>query len=187
MIARTNPQVLGLLQKNILEHITLMAQEQVQLEFKEELQELQQMQQQMGPMMQQMQQNPQAMQQNPQIMAAQQKIQQTQTKIEARKAQLVAQTMAEYLEEEKKVLNQLDTDPLLRLKNDEIQIKAKKEQREQEEGETRSEMDALKMLQGQKQFDDKLQQEDEHQKLRASISLAKDGIKQMKATIKESK
>ena len=97
MIARTNPQVLGLLQKNILEHITLMAQEQVQLEFKEELQELQQMQQQMGPMMQQMQQNPQAMQQNPQIMAAQQKIQQTQTKIEARKAQLVAQTMAEYL------------------------------------------------------------------------------------------
>tara|TARA_R100001126_G_scaffold88921_1_gene57827 strand:- start:458 stop:2020 length:1563 start_codon:yes stop_codon:yes gene_type:complete len=186
MIARTNPQVLGLLQKNILEHITLMAQEQVQLEFKEELQELQQMQQQMGPMMQQMQQNPQAMQQNPQIMAAQQKIQQTQTKIEARKAQLVAQTMAEYLEEEKKVLNQLDTDPLLRLKNDEIQIKAKKEQREQEEGETRSEMDALKMLQGQKQFDDKLQQEDEHQKLRASISLAKDGIKQMKATIKES-
>ena len=186
MIARTNPQVLAAMQKNILEHISLMAQEQVQLEFKEELQELQQMQQQMGPMMQQMQQNPQAMQQNPQIMAAQQKIQQTQTKIEARKAQLVAQTMAEYLEEEKKVLNQLDTGPLLRLKNDEIQIKAKKEQREQEEGETRSEMDALKMLQGQKQFDDKLQQEDEHQKLRASISLAKDGIKQMKATIKES-
>ena len=127
MIARTNPQVLGLLQKNILEHITLMAQEQVQLEFKEELEELQKMQQQVAPMMQQMQQNPQMaqqMQQNPQMMAAQQKIQQTQTKIEARKAQLIAETMAEYLEEEKKVLNQLDTDPLLRLKNDEIQIKA---------------------------------------------------------------
>jgi len=190
MIVRTNPQVLGVLQKNILEHITLMAQEQVQLEFKEELEELQKMQQQVAPMMQQMQQNPQMaqqMQQNPQMMAAQQKIQQTQTKIEARKAQLIAETMAEYLEEEKKVLNQIDSDPLLKLKNDEIQLKAKKEQREQEEGETKAEMDALKLIQGQKQFDDKLEQDDEHQKLRASVSLAKDGIKSMQATIKESK
>ena len=35
------------LQKNILEHISLMAQEQVQLEFVEELQEVQMIQQQM--------------------------------------------------------------------------------------------------------------------------------------------
>ena len=35
------------LQKNILEHISLMAQEQVQLEFVEEMQELQMIQQQM--------------------------------------------------------------------------------------------------------------------------------------------
>ena len=42
-IARTNPNILAALQKNILEHISLMAQEQVQLEFKEEIGQVQQM------------------------------------------------------------------------------------------------------------------------------------------------
>ena len=40
-MVQNNPPVLAILQKNILEHISLMAQEQVQLEFVEELQELQ--------------------------------------------------------------------------------------------------------------------------------------------------
>ena len=43
------------------------------------------------------------------------------------------------------------------------------------------------MMQGQSQFEDKLEQEDEHQKLRAAVSLAKDGIKSMQATVKETK
>ena len=95
MIARTNPQVLGFLQKNILEHITLMGQEQVQLEFKEEMQQLQQItmqMQQMGPP------NPQ----NPQFMTMQQQIQSITQTMESRKAQLIAETMSEYLEEDKK-------------------------------------------------------------------------------------
>src|SRR6056300_1721710 len=50
-IARNNPAVMASLEKNIFEHISLMAQEQVEVEFREELQQLQQMQ--MG-----MQQNP---------------------------------------------------------------------------------------------------------------------------------
>ena len=36
-IVRNNPAVMGAIQKNILEHISLMAQEQVQLEFRDEL------------------------------------------------------------------------------------------------------------------------------------------------------
>ena len=47
------------LQKNILEHISFMAQEQIQLEFLEEMQEMQMIQQQLAPLMQ----NPQMMQQ----------------------------------------------------------------------------------------------------------------------------
>ena len=39
-MVQNNPPVLAILQKNILEHISLMAQEQVQLEFVEELQEI---------------------------------------------------------------------------------------------------------------------------------------------------
>ena len=178
MIARTNPQVLGLLQKNILEHITLMGQEQVQLEFKDEMQELQQItvqMQQMGPP------NPQ----NPQFMTMQQRIQSLTQTMESRKAQLIAEIMAEYLEEEKKVLNQIDNDPLLKLKSEEVQLKAKEEERKREEGESKAEMDALRLVSNRQIAEDKLQQDDNHAKLRASVSLAKDGIKQMKATMVE--
>ena len=178
MIARTNPQVLGLLQKNILEHITLMGQEQIQLEFKEEIQEIQQMTaqlKQMGPP------NPQ----NPQFMAMQKQMQSITQTMESRKAQLIAEIMAEYLEEEKKVLNQIDNDPLLKLKNEEIQLKAKEEERKKEEGEQKAEMEALRLVSNRQMSEDKLQQDDNHAKLRASVSLAKDGIKQMKATMVE--
>jgi len=188
MMARTNPQIIAALQKNILEHITLMATEQVQLEFKDEIMKMQQMGQQMQQMMMQAQGNPQMMQQmqqNPQLQQLQNETKQVTEAIESRKAKLIAETMAEYLEEEKKVLNQIDNDPLLRLKSDEIQLKAKEEERKREEGETKAEMDALKMLQNRQIAEDKLEQDDEHAKLRASVSLAKDGIKQMQATIKQ--
>jgi hypothetical protein len=188
MMARTNPQIIASLQKNILEHITLMATEQVQLEFKDEIMEIQQMTQQMQQMQMQAQGNPQMaqqMQQNPQVQQLQKQVKQVTEAIESRKAKLIAETMAEYLEEEKKVLNQIDNDPLLRLKSDEIQLRAKEEERKREEGETKAEMDALKMLQNRQIAEDKLEQDDEHAKLRASVSLAKDGIKQMQATFKE--
>ena len=149
MIARTNPQVLGLLQKNILEHITLMGQEQVQLEFKDEMQELQQItaqMQQMGPP------NPQ----NPQFAVMQQRIQSLTQTMESRKAQLIAEIMAEYLEEEKKVLNQIDNDPLLKLKSEEVQLKAKEEERKREEGESKAEMDALRLVSNRQIAEDKL-------------------------------
>ena len=45
-MVRNNPNVMALIQKNILEHISLMAQEQVQLEFREQLQQVQLLQQQ---------------------------------------------------------------------------------------------------------------------------------------------
>jgi len=176
-MARNNPQALSLLQKNCMEHIALMAQEQIQMEFEEEMAEAQQMQafiQQAGAQGAQ----------NPQVMQIQQKLQQLNGKIESRKAQLIAQHTTEYAEEEKKVLNQLDSDPLLRLKSDEVQIKAQEEQRKDKEGEEKANMETLKLLQGKTEFDQKLDQDDEHAKLRAAVSLAKDGIKSMDATIK---
>jgi len=190
IMARNNPQIIAAMQKNIMEHISLMAQEQVQLEFVEEMQQLQQLSAQMQQMMSQAQQNPQMaqqMQQNPQVQMMQKQIQDIKNKIESRKAKLVAEITAEYLEEEKKVLDQMSNDPLIKLKADEVQIKAKKEQRETEEGEEKLNLDKMKMMQGQSQFDEKLEQEDEHQHLRAAVSLAKDGIKSMQATVKETK
>ena len=179
-MARNNPQALALLQKNCMEHITLMAQEQIAMEFEEEMAQLQQMQQVVQSA------GPQGAQ-NPQIMQINQQIQQQTGKIESRKAQLIASHLNEYVEEEKKVLNQLDNDPLLRLKSDEVQIKAQEQQRKQEEGEEKANMEMLKLVTGKNQFDEKLQQDDEHQKLRAAVTLAKDGIKQMQVVSKEKK
>ena len=177
-MCRNNPNALALLQKNCMEHITLMAQEQIAMEFEEEMAQAKQMQAMIA------QAGPQGAQ-NPQIMQINQQLQQITGKIESRKAQLIAQHMNEYVEEEKKVLNQVDNDPLLRLKSDEVQIKAQEQQRKQEEGEEKANMEMLKLVTGKEQFDEKLEQEDEHQKLRAAVSLAKDGIKQMQATVKE--
>ena len=54
-MVRNNPMVMAAIQKNILEHISLMAQEQVQLEFREQMQQIMILQQQavMNPQAQQ--------------------------------------------------------------------------------------------------------------------------------------
>ena len=52
-MVKNNPMIMGALQKNIFEHISLMAQEQLEVEFREEIQQLMQLQQmaQMNPAM----------------------------------------------------------------------------------------------------------------------------------------
>ena len=70
--------------------------------------------------------------QNPQVMQVQQQIKQETDKIESRKAHFNSSIGTDYLEEEKKVLNQLDNDPLLKLKNDEVQLRAQDQQRKRE-------------------------------------------------------
>ena len=91
---RNNPSVVAALEKNILEHISLMAQEQVQLEFPQEFQMLPQMQQ--------------AAVGNP---AIQQQLQQISQKIEARKAILIADMTEEFMKEEKEITSQFDHAP----------------------------------------------------------------------------
>ena len=105
--------------------------------------------------------------------------------MESRKAVLISETMAEYLEEEKKVLNQLDNDPLLRLKADEVQLRAQENMRKQKEDEDQLNLDKARLLQARELAEDKMELNDKHQKLRASVSLAKDGIKDMTAVVKE--
>jgi hypothetical protein len=46
-------------------------------------------------------------------------------------------------------------------------------------------MDMMKLMQNKTLAEDKLEQDDDHAKLRASVSLAKQGINQMKAVVKE--
>src|SRR5210317_638190 len=127
-MARNNPMIMASLEKNIFEHISLMSQEQVEVEFRNEMQQLQQMQ-----MM---------MQQNPQ-MAQQIKMQamQIQQKIEARKAQLIAEMMEEFMNEEKKITSQFDNDPIAKLRARELDLRAMENERKEREGKERMDLD----------------------------------------------
>ena len=132
--------------------------------------------------------NPQAMQQmaqNPQIQQIQKTMQEEQQKMEARKSVLISEFMEDYAKAEKEVLNNIENDPLLKLKDRELDLKARDNMRKEEEGEDKLNLEKMKMLQARQLAEEKMEENDKHQKLRASVSLAKDGIKNMQATIKE--
>ena len=181
-VCRNNPQALGILQQNCMEHINLMSQEQVEMEFVEDIAKINQMQQAMQPIVQQMQQNPQ-MQPPQQLQQLQQMEAQLKIQMEARKAVLISDFMEDYSKAEKETLNQVENDPLLKLKDRELDIKAREEQGRREENEEKLNLERAKMLQAKNTAEDKLEQNDEHAKLRAAVSLAKDGIKEMKANV----
>ena len=155
-LVRNNPPIMGALQKNILEHISLMAMEQIQVEFSQEMMMLQQLQQQ-APM------NPQAAQQ----------LQQIQQTIEARKAVLIAEMTEEFMKEEKQITSQFDHDPLLKLKSREIDLRAMDQQRKKEYDEARVDIDQAKLVQAKDIAEDKLEQNEELAELRADTTMDK--------------
>ena len=155
-MVRNNPPVMAALQKNCLEHISLMAQEHIQLEFREELQMLPQMQQQAV--------------QNPQI---QQQMQEISQKIEARKAILIAEMTEEFMKEEKRITSQFDHDPLLKLKSREVDLKAMESQRKEMETEARINLDKAKLVQNRDLTEEKLEQNEDLAQLRADTAIAK--------------
>ena len=172
-MVQNNPSVLAILQKNILEHISLMAQEQVQLEFVQELQELQaisaQMQQ-MGAT------NPAmagGMMQNPQIMQQQKRVQEITNAIESRKAILIAEMTKDYVMEEEKISGEFGGDPLVKLKAREIDLRARDNERKEEEGQERLNLDKMRAMMNQENQEAKLKQNEELAGLRAGVSLAK--------------
>ena len=165
---QNNPMAMAAIQKNILEHISLMAQEQVQIEFVEELQELQQIQQQLQPLMQN-----QAAMQNPQVMQMQQRMQQITNQIEARKAILIAELTMDYAKEEDKISSEAGGDPLIKLKSRELDIKAKADQERASNNEARLNIDKTRALMNDAQHDEKLEQNEELAELRADTSLTK--------------
>jgi hypothetical protein len=167
-MVRNAPMVMGSIQKNILEHISIMAQEQVQLEFVREFGQLQVLQ-------------PQA-QANP---AVGQVIQQITQKIEARKAQLIAEMTQEFAMDENKITSQMDGDPLLKLKSREVDLRAMENERKKVNDEERINLDKMKAMMNQANQEEKLEQNEDLAKLRAGVSLAKMGINQAKININD--
>ena len=159
-IVRNNPPVMVAIQKNILEHISLMGQEQVEMEFAEQVQQMQVMQQ-------QAQINPQLQQQ------AEAEMQQLSMKIEARKAVLIAEMTEEFMKEEKRITSQFDSDPLLKLKSREVDLRAMENDRKQQETNNKQEIERAKLMQDQVSTDRKLAQNEELADLRADTSIEK--------------
>jgi len=151
-IARNNPMVMAAMEKNIFEHISLMAQEQIELEFRDEL-----------PQMQMMAQNPQM----------QMQLQEMQQRIEARKAVLIAEMMEEFLKEEKSITSQFDNDPIAKLRARELDLRAMDNQRKKREGQEKINLDRMKAMMNQSDKQDKLDQNEKLANLRADTSIQK--------------
>ena len=164
-LARNNPIVLGALEKNIFEHISLMSQEQIEIEFREELQQLAQLQA-----------NPMLAQQDPNV---QQQILSLTLAMESRKAKLIAEMTEEFKNEENKIMGQFGNDPVAKLKARELDLRAADDARKREEGEERLSLDRMRAMMNQSNFDDKLEQNKELAMLRAGVSLAKTGAKKV--------
>jgi hypothetical protein len=167
-MVRNNPSIMAAIQKNILEHISIMAQEQVQLEFREQMMQIQQMQQ-MAAM-------------NPQV---QQQLQVLTNEIEARKAILIAEMTEEYMKEEKQITSQFDNDPLLKLKSREVDLRAMENERKKKNDEANQDLQRSKLMQAQEIAEDKLEQNEDLAKLRAGVSLAKQGIQQAQVMVED--
>ena len=160
--------IMAAIQKNILEHISLMAQEQIQLEFREQMMQLQTLQQQAPT-------NPQAAQMLQQI--AQQD--------EARKAVLIAEMTEDFMREEKKITSQFDSDPLLKLKSREVDLRAMENERKRDNDQAQVELARARLMQQRENFEDKLEQNEDLSKLRAGVSLAKSGIQQAQVMMED--
>ena len=167
-MVRNNPAIMAAIQKNILEHISLMAQEQVQLEFREQLREMMLMQQQaaMNPMVQQ-------------------QLQALTNQVEARKSVLIAEMTEEFMKEEKKITSQFDNDPLLKLKSREVDLRAMENERKKDNDKAQNDLARARLMQSTENFEDKLDQNEDLAKLRAGVSLAKSGVNEAKVMIED--
>ena len=158
-MVQNSPAVMGALQKNILERISLMAQEQVQLEFQQELMQAQQMQQ--------------MLQANPNNQELINQANMLTNKINARKAILIAEMTKDYMMEEQKILTEYGGDPLLKLKSRELDIKARADEAKRAYDEGRISLDTMRAMQNQQQFNEKMEQNEDLAELRADTSLTK--------------
>jgi hypothetical protein len=161
-MVKNNPVIMGALQKNIFEHISLMAQEQLEIEFRDEIQQLMQLQQ-------MAQQNPEVGQ-NPQV---QQQIMQLSMAIEARKAKLIADMTQEFKDEESKIMGDFGNDPIAKLKARELDLRAMDNQQKHDQADQRLNLDKSKAMMNQGNQEDKLEQNEELAKLRANTSIEK--------------
>ena len=108
--------------------------------------------------------------QNPSI---QQGVMDITMKIESRKAVLIAEMMEDYNKEEKKILGDFANDPIAKLRDRELDLRAQENMRKEREGEERLNLDKMRAMMNQQNTEDKMDQNKELANLRANTSIQK--------------
>ena len=150
-ITKTNPQVLSNIQSHIMQHISLAAQEEMQEKITEQMQ---QMQQSSPEEMQQMQQ--QIAQELPKLVAV-------------RQSQLIAEHIADMDE----MLNVTQEDPLVELKQKELDIRSEENDRKEKEAKAKLALEIEKADNRDKTDKEKIDQQKDAIALRSAIAIEK--------------
>ena len=156
VLVKNNPQSLILLESHIMEHVSLQAREEVEEELRPEIE--QQAQQFGGQLPQEAQ-------------------MQMQEVIEARTAEKIVEMTEKMIEEEQEYLDEQGQDPLIDLKQQEINLKAMDNERKAGVDAAKLELDAAKLQQTAKLTQDKIDSQEDIAQLRANVNLEKQNDK----------
>jgi hypothetical protein len=152
ILIRNNPNVTTILQAHVMEHISLLAREQVEEENTEQIQKVaQQYGGQIPPELQQ----------------------QFQEELEKQVALKITEYIEEMFIEEQQSMEGQGEDPLVALKQQEINIKAQDLQRKIEDDEARIAIDEARIAADAKQHQDKIDSQEDIAQLRANVNLTK--------------
>ncbi len=152
VLVKNNPQTLILLESHIMEHVSLQSREEVEEELREEIE--QQTQQFGGQLPQEVQ-------------------LQMQEIVEARTAEKIVEMTEKMIQEEQEYLDEQGSDPLIDLKQQEINIKAMDQERKAGVDSAKLELDAAKIQQTAKIAQDKIDSQEDIAQLRANVNLEK--------------
>ena len=152
MLVRANPQATTLLQAHVMEHISLLAREEVEAQNQQIIeQEAQRYGGQLPPELQQ----------------------QFQEQLEIQVADRISDLIGEMFVEEQEAMAGQGQDPLIGLKQQELQLKAQDIQRKAQNDQQKLELDAAKLDQQAKLAQDKIDSNEDIAQLRANVNLDK--------------
>jgi hypothetical protein len=159
ILVKNNPVVMAILQSHISEHIALQARELIQQKFMEPMQQLQQAIQQV--------QSPEEEQE------LQMQIQQMQMQMEGEIAQAINEMTTQMITEEQESMENDQEDPLVRLKEQEIQLRAMEMQRKDEETDKKLDVERERIAATDKIAQDRIDSQEDIAQLRANVNLSK--------------
>ena len=151
-LVKTNPQAMMILQSHIAEHVALQAREEVEQEMQKELEE---MQARAGGKIPPEQQN------------------EMQELLESKIAERIVQMTEQMVTEEQAMMGEQGQDPLIELKQQEINLKAQDLQRKAAADEAKVALDSAKLAQNEELTEAKLDSQEDIAQLRANVNLNK--------------